>query len=233
MVGVLRQIGPALGTLACLGACLLVGCAVPVARLLVVGPGSGRTSALAWPIAAFAPALIGFSLMGLATRTLFAQHRARRAGATTVIAWAVVIMAAVLVRLVVPRAAAVTGISLAVSLGMLTGAVVGWLLVRATLRVGGDGPGAGVARPLVVGLPVALVVGGGCWLLSGPLAAAGLLGSVLGSLACGTGCLVGFAVLLWLLDRRSFRAVLALRGLRGAPTAPVRTGAETTERRDD
>ncbi len=54
VAAVLRQIGPALSVLAALGGCLLIGCATPVARLLVVGPGSGRTSALAWPIAAFA-----------------------------------------------------------------------------------------------------------------------------------------------------------------------------------
>ena len=41
--------------LAWLGAALLVATAVPVARVFVLGPGSGRTAALAAPIIAFAP----------------------------------------------------------------------------------------------------------------------------------------------------------------------------------
>ena len=58
-----------------LGAALLVATAVPVARVFVLGPGSGRTAALAWPIIAFGPAVVGFALLGLASRTLLAQHR--------------------------------------------------------------------------------------------------------------------------------------------------------------
>ncbi|MBA8795270.1 putative peptidoglycan lipid II flippase [Friedmanniella endophytica] len=225
---VLGRIGPAVATLACLGAGLLIGCAVPVARLLVVGPGSGETAALAWPIAAFAPALVGFSLMGLATRTLFAQHRSRQAGLTTVVAWGTVIVAAVVVRFAAPPAFAVTGISLSIGLGMLTGAVVGWALARPTLA-GGD---AGLARPLASGAPVALVVGVAGWFASAPFADAGVAGAVFGSLALGVGCLVVFAGLLWLVDRRSARAVLGLRGLRAGggedaagPDEPTGAGA--------
>ena len=79
-----------------LGAALLAATAVPVARVFVLGPGSGRTAALAWPIVAFAPAVVGFSLLGLATRTLLAQHRARAAGLATASGWLVVIVAVLL-----------------------------------------------------------------------------------------------------------------------------------------
>ena len=84
--------------LAWLGAALLAATAVPVARVFVLGPGSGRTAALAGPIVAFAPAVLGFALLGLASRTLLAQHRARAAGLTTAIAWAVVIIGVLAVR---------------------------------------------------------------------------------------------------------------------------------------
>ena len=88
VVRVLAGIGPPLVVLASLGAALLAATAVPVARIFVLGPGSGRTAALAWPIMAFAPAVVGFALLGLATRTLLAQHLARSAGLATVLAWA-------------------------------------------------------------------------------------------------------------------------------------------------
>ena len=74
---VLAEIAPLVVVLAWLGAALLVATAVPVARVFVLGPGSGRTAALAWPIAAFAPAVVGFALLGLASRALLAQHQAR------------------------------------------------------------------------------------------------------------------------------------------------------------
>ena len=226
VAGVLRQIGPALSMLAALGACLLIGCAVPVARLLVVGPGSGRTVALAWPIAGFAPALIGFSLMGLATRTLFAQQQARRAGITSVSAWTAVIAGALVVRFAVPAAGAVTGISLAVSFGMLLGSVVGWTLARSSLSLAGAKPvSLGLARPLRVALPVAALVGAGGWWATRGLAEAGIVGAVLGSLAAAFGCTLVFAVVLWLVDRRSVQAVFVLRGLRSAAGAPGSTAS--------
>ena len=66
--------------MAWLGAALLVATAVPVARVFVLGPGSGRTEALAWPIVAFAPAVVGFTLLGLSSRTLLAQHLGTASG---------------------------------------------------------------------------------------------------------------------------------------------------------
>ena len=77
---VLAETGPATVVMAWLGAALLVATAVPVARVFVLGPGSERTEALAWPIVAFAPAIVGFTLLGLASRTLLAQHHGKASG---------------------------------------------------------------------------------------------------------------------------------------------------------
>ena len=63
----LAETGPAAVVMAWLAAALLVATAVPVARVFVLGPGSGRTDALAWPIVAFGPAIVGFTLLGLAS----------------------------------------------------------------------------------------------------------------------------------------------------------------------
>ena len=80
MRAVLTETGPLVVVAGWLGAGLLVATAVPVARVFVLGPGSGRTAALAWPIVAYAPAVVGFTLLGLASRTLLARHAARAAG---------------------------------------------------------------------------------------------------------------------------------------------------------
>ena len=82
---VLAETGPVTVVMAWLGAALLVGTAIPVARVFVLGPGSGRTEALAWPIVAFAPAIVGFTLLGLASRTLLAQHLGKASGVANAI----------------------------------------------------------------------------------------------------------------------------------------------------
>ncbi len=106
---VLAGLAPPLIGLAWLGAALLVATAVPVARVFVLGPGSGRASALAWPIVAFAPAVVGFSMLGLSSRTLLAQHRARAAGVTTASGWGAAVLAVLVARQVVPAGCAGAG----------------------------------------------------------------------------------------------------------------------------
>ncbi|HEV2892381.1 MAG TPA: lipid II flippase MurJ, partial [Actinomycetota bacterium] len=154
---VLEEIGPLVVVMAWLGAALLVATAVPVARVFVLGPGSGRTAALAWPIIAYAPAVVGFALLGLASRVLLARRQARSAGLTTATAWAVVVASVFVLRLVVPVTWLVPALAAAVSLGMITGATVGWRLVR---RGDVDRVGAGLAGPMWVGAACATLAGG-------------------------------------------------------------------------
>ncbi|MCW2812131.1 MAG: virulence factor MviN [Friedmanniella sp.] len=205
---VLAETGPAVVVLAWLGAALLVATAVPVARVFVLGPGSGRTSSLALPVALFAPAVVGFSLLGLASRTLLAQHEARRSGLTTAAAWAGVILAVAAARLGLPSGWVVPGMAAAVSLGMVVGAVVGWVLVR---RTTGPGVGASLVPALLVGpLAAALAaVGGGA--VARLTAQSGLVGAALGALSVAVLCTVIFAGVLRLVRPALLRQVLALR----------------------
>ena len=102
VAAVVRRTAAPLVVLSWLGAALLVATSVPVARVFVLGPGSGRADALAGPVAALAPAVLAFALMGLATRTLLAQHRALAAGTTTALAWGTVTLAALVAGAGVP-----------------------------------------------------------------------------------------------------------------------------------
>ena len=190
---VLADTVPAVTVLGWLGAALLASTAVPVARVFVLGPGSGRTDALAGPIAAFAPAVVGFALLGLASRTLLAQHRARAAGLATAVGWTTVLAAVAGLRLVVPPASLVPALAGSVSLGMVVGALVGWTaLHRQGVRVG-------LARPLLVGMAAAVAAVLACWWPASRLAEVGLVVALLGGAgvaALGTGVFVGVTAVL-------------------------------------
>ena len=155
VAAVVRRTAAPLVVLSWLGAALLVATSVPVARVFVLGPGSGRTDALAGPVAALAPAVLAFALMGLATRTLLAQHRALAAGTTTALAWGTVTLAALVVTAVVPSGSLVVALAGSVSLGLAVGAVAGWTaLARGTTTRPGLVPallaGAAAAVPAVL-----------------------------------------------------------------------------------
>jgi putative peptidoglycan lipid II flippase len=193
---------------------LLVATAIPVARVFVLGPGSGRTGALAWPIAAFGPAVVGFTLLGLASRTLLAQHLGKSSGVANASAWAAVIISVAVLRLLVPGPWLVPAMAGSVSLGMALGAVVGWLLVRRSgmARVG-------LARPMLVGLVAAVLAGGGGAACSLLLAEVGIVVAVLGACAIASLCALVFAAMLRLLAPSLLAQMWALR--RRTPSAEV------------
>jgi putative peptidoglycan lipid II flippase len=200
--------------MAWLGAALLVATAVPVARVFVLGPGSGRTEALAWPIVAFAPAVVGFTLLGLASRTLLAQHLGKASGVANASAWAAVIMGVAALRLVVPAAWLVPALAGSVSLGMVLGAAVGWLLVRRSGM-----PGVGLARPMLVGLAATVPAAGLGAAGSLVLAEVGIGLAVLGACAVAMLCVLVFAAMLRLLAPSLLAHMWALR--RRTPSAEV------------
>jgi putative peptidoglycan lipid II flippase len=210
VVRVLRETTPVLTLAGCLGGAVLVATAVPVARVFVLGPGSGDTGALAWPIVAFAPAVIAFTLLGLASRTLLARHLARHAGLTVAVAWGAVIVGVAVAWLALPSSWLVTGIAAATSLGLGLGAGLGWYLVGRGLPE----PGwlkASLVRPLGVGLLAALLAGtvpGAAGLLAYDSA----LGIALGvAAAVGLGCLAVFVGAVALVDREQLRRLRQLR----------------------
>jgi putative peptidoglycan lipid II flippase len=202
---VLAETLPSLLVLAWLGAALLAATAVAVARVFVLGPGSGRTDALAGPIAAFSPAVVGFALLGLASRALLAQHRARDAGLATALAWGTVILAVAVLRLVVPAPALVPSLAGCVSLGMAVGGLVGWLaLHRSGVRVR-------LVRPLLSGLAAAAAAVAVCWWPSGLLADRGLAAALLGGVGVAALCLLVFLAVLAVLDRPVLTGLMQLR----------------------
>ncbi len=124
------------------GAAVLVVVAGPAARVLVLGaPGVDSTAALADAVRAFSPGLVGYGLVALLSRALFARGDARTPAVATVAGWVVVAVADVVLvaGTGLPRVAA---LGLGNSLGMT---VAGALLLRGLARTA---PGAlhGAAR---------------------------------------------------------------------------------------
>jgi putative peptidoglycan lipid II flippase len=218
VAGVLADNGPQVIMLASLGAALLVGTAVPVARVFVLGPGSGDTTALAWPIAAFAPAVIGFGLLGLCSRTLLAQHRARAAGAVTVTAWGVVILAVLGSRLAIPDVWLVTALAGSVSLGMCAGAAVSAVLARPSTDSGLVTP-SWLGRSLLIGLLAAVAAGAVTTFPASLLRDAGLITAAAGAFGAAVVCLLIFVGAVFVLDRQLLARLWELVVRRRAPVA--------------
>ncbi len=205
---VLAEQAPLLVAAAGLGAALLAATAVPVARVFVLGPGSGRTAALSWPITALAPAVIGFSLLGLASRTLLAQHRARWSGLTTGSGWGAVIVSVVVVRDLVPAGWLVTALAASVSLGMLVGGAVGWWLVTRSLPVATP---VGLGRPLAAALLAAGLAGAAAAWVGHLLADAGIVAAAAGAVGVALGCSALYLGVLAVVQPRLVRQLWALR----------------------
>jgi putative peptidoglycan lipid II flippase len=146
-----------------------------------------------------APAVIGFGMLGLGSRTLLAQHRARAAGAVTMTAWAVVIVAALGSRLVVPVDWQVVALAASVSLGMCAGGVVGAVLFRDPAEQ--RHARAWLGRSVVICLPAAGLAGGLVGWPTMQLREAGLLAATLGTLGASVACVLIFVGVVFLVDR--------------------------------
>jgi putative peptidoglycan lipid II flippase len=73
------------------GVALLIAVAEPAARLLVAGvPGPDSVAALADGVTAFAPGLVGYGVLALVGRALYARGESRAVAVATAVGWVVV-----------------------------------------------------------------------------------------------------------------------------------------------
>ena len=134
-----------------LGAALLVGAAVPAARLFVSGPAQARQLAITFAL--FAPGLIGYGLAANASRVLFSCHRNRVAAILALVSgWLLVIVTDLAAVPAVPPRWVVPVLALGNTVG-LTLAGLGLLAAVGVIR----GPAAlrGSARAAAAGLSTA------------------------------------------------------------------------------
>jgi putative peptidoglycan lipid II flippase len=156
-------------TLAALAAAVLVAVAGPLARVFYATEAtSGSAAAMRGAVIGFAPGLIGYALLALLTRALYARGLWRAPTYCVVGGWLVAIAA----DLVLARSLPVADRAFALAAGHSVGVTVaGLALVVATLRVTGP---AGLAGALPTGVAALAAAGAG--------AAAGLaVGALLGA----------------------------------------------------
>ncbi len=132
-----------------LGAALLAGTALPVARVFAYDDGLVReatASSLSDALVAFAPGLLGFAVLMHVGRVLYAGHAGRPVAVVTTAAWMVAAVAAVVLTTWLDGVDVVAGLAAAVSLGMVAGGVV---IMRAVRRIAGAEAVGGVPKALV------------------------------------------------------------------------------------
>ena len=152
-----------------LGAALLVGAAIPAARLFVT---SGQARQLAFTCAAFAPGLIGYAMTANLSRVLFACQRSRVAAVALVTGWLLVIVVDLAAVPAVPHRWVVPVLGLGNTVGLT---VAGAGLLAAVRAVRGPGAVRGSGRAALAGLAGALAGAAAGALVSAGLPAAGFL----------------------------------------------------------
>ncbi len=187
-----------------LGAALLIGTAVPLARLFATYPGQSTQLALA--LAAFAPGLVGYGLVACLSRVLLADNRNRAAAAAMAGGWLIVILADVIAVEMVSAHWVVPVLGLGNTAGM---AVSGAALLTAVRRARGDGALHGTMRAAAAGLAGAVVgalAGAG---MSAAVPVSGFFLNVLVALLACCCAVIAFGVIAYVLDGGDLRALVA------------------------
>ncbi|MEU4195562.1 lipid II flippase MurJ [Kribbella sp. NPDC026611] len=187
------------------GAALLVGTAVPVARIFAYDDGAvqnARASALADALVLFAPAAIGFAVLMHVGRVLYARHSGRSVAVVTSAAWVLVAVAGVVLT---TQWGAVPALAAAMSVGMVVGAVALLVVLR---QEAGGGALAGFARATLAGLTGAVLAGAVGWAVSVPAGDAGPGKAVGFAVLSGVAVVVVYAVVVLGLDRADARALI-------------------------
>jgi putative peptidoglycan lipid II flippase len=147
-------------------AAVLAVAAQPVARLLVRGvPGPESAQSLADATAAFAPGLVGYGLVALLARALYARGDGRTPAVATVIGWLCVAVCDVALVTALPDADRVVLLGVGNSVGV---SVAGVLLLSGLARTAGRPALTGAARSAGAGIVAGALAYGLLWLVPLP-----------------------------------------------------------------
>ncbi|HWB66328.1 MAG TPA: lipid II flippase MurJ, partial [Mycobacteriales bacterium] len=180
-------------------AAMMCAAAGPAARVLVLGaPGSVPPEQLARALVTFAPGLIGYALVALLSRALYAQGDARTPAAATVVGWLIAIGADIALVAALPRSWAVAAIGIGTSIGMT---VAGAWLLLVIRRSGGATTVAGAGRAGTAALAAAAAAIAGGVAVARALPSGGPAHSVATAVIAGAIALLIHAVVVGALDR--------------------------------
>jgi putative peptidoglycan lipid II flippase len=204
----------------------LVAVSGPLARVFFAADTDGGSAAALQPtIAAFAPGLLGYGLVALLSRALYARGLWRAPTACVAGGWLVAVVADVVLARSLPPGDRALALGAGHTIGVT---VAGLALLVVVGRVAGTGALAGLAR---TGLPalLAAVLGGAAGLLVARALGADPVPDDGVPAALGVGVLAGSAVLVVaaavMMGTARRPLLAAVRGLR-TPAAPESTDAE-------
>jgi putative peptidoglycan lipid II flippase len=195
-------------------AAILVAIAGPAARVLVLGaPGNVPPTYLARGLATFAPGLVGYALVALCSRALYAQGNARTPAVAVMVGWSVTIVGEVVLSMAMPSTWTVAAFGIATSIGMTVSGL--WLLVAVRRSAGPQtllgvrtAGGAAVLAGVVAGSLAGLVA------LAAPVT--GAAGDLVVVVVVALVAVVVHTSIVAVLDRPTLRMVLARGRLRRA-----------------
>jgi putative peptidoglycan lipid II flippase len=213
---------------------VLAATAMPVAQLLVTvmhratDPGN-----LAAGIAAFAPGLLGYGLLALLSRALYAAGQARWAAGATAAGWAVTAVSGLALALTLDAGHRVVALAAANTIGMT---VLGAALLLVVARRIGRAALKGVTRAAATAaLAGAAGAGAGAALAHGvaALTTPGLAADLTAGMLAGVAAAAGFLLVGLVMDRRDLGSMLTglARRLRRGRRAPVAGDPAPTSQR--
>jgi putative peptidoglycan lipid II flippase len=210
---------------AALAAAGLVAVSGPLARVFLSSAADrDQAAALAPTIAAFAPGLVGYGLVALLSRALYARGLWRAPTVCVAGGWLVAVAADVVLARLVPAQDRAMALGAGHSVGVT---IAGLALLIVVRRTAGPGSLAGLARGGLPALPAA-VLGGAAGLLTAralgadPVPDAGLPAVIgVGVIAGGVALLVAAAVMMVTARTPLVTAVRGLRSTEGEEVAGV------------
>ena len=180
--------------------------------MLVLGPaGSGRPDDLAGGLVAFAPGLLGYALLAVLSRALYAAGAGRAAATGAALGWLLALLADLVLVPLAGSDRVVTALGVGNSIGMTA---AGLLLLRALAAVTGPAGTQGVTRAVVGALGVTAAGGLAGWLVVLGLSAEGVPANLLAGAAAAVAAAAAGLAVTAAIDRPALHAVLALAGRR-------------------
>jgi murein biosynthesis integral membrane protein MurJ len=198
----------------CAAAAVMGAAAGPVARVVILGaPGGVPPTVLARGLATFAAGLIGYSLVALLSRALYAQGNARTPAVALVVGWIVAIVADVAFAVALPASWTVAAIGLGTTIGVSVSGV--WLLIAVRRSAGAEAL-SGLGQAAAAGFAGGLV-GGVCGtLLARAAPATGVFGDLVIVAVVAAVVLAVHTAIVATIDRPTLRLLLDRRRLRRA-----------------
>ena len=185
------------------GTAMLVAAASPIARFFeLISQADVPADRMTRALLAFAPGLIGYGLVALLGRALYARRRGRSAATAIVAGWSLAAGLALVLARVLAAEDVIAGLGLAHTVGMLA---AGALLVRAVRADSGTVALAGVPRAAGTALAGAAVGGAAGWFTAQVLPTGGFVPTVATGALAAVVAMVCLAGALWAGDRGDLR----------------------------